>query len=237
MAKILVLVEGAKTDVRLIKHLLSVYEIDSKYEVVSYNTNIYTLYKEMFYDGKPQEKDTLQVLKQHEQDKEKKLIFEQEYTDILLVFDVDTQDNLFTSDKIFTMMNYFIESTDMGRLYLNYPMVEAFYHMSSIPDHAYNDRIVTMNELLEDTYKTRVNRENRNRDYSKFAVTREECNTVIKQNINKGNCIINAGLENTLPDTSLILNVQLKMLDELQKMYVLCTCVFFIPEYSRHLLK
>jgi hypothetical protein len=42
--KILVLVEGAKTDVALMERLLSAYQIDVKYEIVSYCTNIYTLY-------------------------------------------------------------------------------------------------------------------------------------------------------------------------------------------------
>ncbi|MBP1592441.1 MAG: hypothetical protein ILP22_10405 [Oscillospiraceae bacterium] len=41
--KILMLVEDAKTDVRLMKHLLSIYGISSNHEIVSYNTNIYTL--------------------------------------------------------------------------------------------------------------------------------------------------------------------------------------------------
>lgn len=48
--KILVLVEGAKTDVALMERLLSVYQIDIKYEIISYCTNIYTLYREMFED-------------------------------------------------------------------------------------------------------------------------------------------------------------------------------------------
>ena len=41
--KILILVEGAKTDVNLMERLLSIYEFDFNYEIVSYCTNIYTL--------------------------------------------------------------------------------------------------------------------------------------------------------------------------------------------------
>ena len=44
-------------------------------------------------------------------------------------------------------MRYFVESTDMGKLYLNYPMIEAFYHMSNIPDPEYNGRVATLAEL------------------------------------------------------------------------------------------
>ena len=64
--KILVLVEGAKTDVALMERLLSAYQIDVKYEIVSYCTNIYTLYHEMFEDNDPADMDLLQLLKSRE---------------------------------------------------------------------------------------------------------------------------------------------------------------------------
>lgn len=46
--KILVLVEGQRTDYKLMEHLLNIYGISEKHEIVSYNANIYTLYNEMF---------------------------------------------------------------------------------------------------------------------------------------------------------------------------------------------
>lgn len=63
--KILILVEGAKTDVYVMKKLFSIYEIDAEYEIVSYCTNIYTLYQEMCGYG-IDEFDILQVLKSKE---------------------------------------------------------------------------------------------------------------------------------------------------------------------------
>ena len=70
--KILILVEGAKTDVALMKRLLSTYKIDFNYEIVSYCTNIYTLYQEMFEDNNPADIDLLQLLKSREPDPLKK---------------------------------------------------------------------------------------------------------------------------------------------------------------------
>ena len=236
-AKILILVEGVRTDVRLMEHIFQTYGIDAKYEIVSYGTNIYVLYNEMFFDEKPEDMDILQVLKERERDESKKLIFEQDFTDILLIFDLDPQDPQFSENKISAMMKYFVESTDMGKLYLNYPMIEAFYHMTSIPDPEYNDRVAALTELCGHTYKKRVNTENRNHDYSKFAVTREECNIVIGQNIEKGWRMLNANPDNILPNASLILDRQIDMLSEHEKLYVLCTCVFFIAEYNPRLLK
>ena len=88
-SKILVLVEGEKTDHKLMQHLLSIYGIDSNHEIVSYNTNIYTLYNEMFRDDNPDSLDILQVLKMHENDTEKKKIFDYKtiFTFSLLVVD------------------------------------------------------------------------------------------------------------------------------------------------------
>ena len=232
----LVIVEGEKTDDRLMNHLFQVYGMNAKYQIVSYGTNIYVLYNEMFHDGRPEDMDILQVLKAREKDERKKQIFEQDYTDIMLVFDLDPQDGQFSDDKISAMMDYFIESTDMGKLYINYPMIDAFYHMSSIPDSGYNDRVVAMDELRNKTYKSRVNAENRNRDYKKFAVTRDECSAVIRQNIEKGKRIL-VESDNALADARLILKKQLEELSQRERMYVLCTCVYFVAEYNSALLE
>ena len=231
--KILFLVEGAKTDVRLMQKLLSVYGFDQKYEIVSYNTNIYTLYNEMFRDNDPADLDLLQVLKEHEKDPRKKPLFDQSYSDILLIFDLDPQDPLFTSDKIQRMTEYFVESSDMGKLYLNYPMVEAFYHMHDIPDAHFNEYFTTQEELSNGTYKQRVNQENRNRNYTKFAVTKEECNTVIQQNIEKARWLCN--VPDGIPDEISILSAELRYWEQ-QMISVLCTCVFYIPEYDPKLI-
>jgi len=234
--KVLVLVEGARIDISLMKRLFQIYEIDMKYEIVSYNTNIYVLYDEVFVDGHPEDMDILQVLKEHERDAEKKHIFEQEYTDILLVFDLDPQDLLFSRTKITEMMTFFTESTDMGKLYLNYPMVEAFYHMKDIPDSEYSTRTVTLDELRTHSYKKRVHEENRNHDYSKFATSREECSKVINQNIEKGWYILNTAPHGFFPVSGQILDRQLDMLEACKELHVLCTCVYFIAEYNPKLL-
>lgn len=234
-AKILILVEGAKTDVKLMKHLLNVYGISNRHEIVSYRTNIYTLYHEMFYEKDPEALDLQQVLIEREPDENKKAILAEKYSDILLIFDLDPQDGSFSQDKIIEMQNYFVESSDKGKLYLNYPMVEAFYHLMNIPDHAYCDRMVSMKELMQHTYKSRVNRENRNHDYSKFALTKEECSIVIQQNLEKGKRMIK-DTKDIVPDLLEILNYQLHHMDAYDAMYVLCTCAYYIADYNPKLL-
>ncbi|MBQ3008628.1 MAG: hypothetical protein IJN77_07530 [Oscillospiraceae bacterium] len=240
-SKILVLVEGEKTDYKLMDRLLQMYGIGKSHEIVSYNTNIYTLYNQMFRDGDPESVDILQILKEHESDETKKKIFDCRYSDILLIFDLDPQDPAFTADKILEMVSFFVESSDMGKLYLNYPMVEAFYHMKDIPDVAYDSYIATLEELRNRKYKERVNKENRNHDYSKFATTKEECSAVIKQNIDKAWLLSETervvdGIVKILPDAINVLKAQLKKIEEEQLVSVLCTCVFYIADYNPNLL-
>lgn len=241
-SKILVLVEGEKTDYRSMGHLLEVYGISDSHEIVSYNTNIYVLYNEMFRDGDPSSMDILQILKEHERDLEKKKLFNERYSDILLIFDLDPQDPAFSADKIVEMASYFMESSDMGKLYLNYPMVEAFYHMKSIPDEDYYQYTASLEELRNRKYKERVTRENRNRSYAKFAVTKEECDIVIGQNIKKAWIVTEAeelvdGMMRILPNSLDILKAQLRNLEERQLVSVLCTCVFYIADYNSSLLR
>ena len=234
--KILMLVEGARTDVRLMNHLLDIYGISNRHEVVSYNTDIYTLYKEMFEDNDPDSMDILQVLRSRFDDNDKtKKMFEPVYSDILLIFDLDPQSHGFDEEKIIKMQAYFNESSDMGKLYVNYPMVESFYHMSTIPDPNYYTRTATLSERRRGEYKLRVNQENRNRDYSKFAVNKAECDIVLSQNFYKGS-ILYGGNKTERPDETTILLKQLEYIRKRGEVYVLCTCVYYILDYKSELV-
>jgi len=128
------------------------------------------------------------------------------------------------------MASFFVESSDMGKLYLNYPMVEAFYHMKSIPDPEYNDYTVTLDELNTGTYKARVNSENRNHDYTKFAVDKTENDVVILQNLEKARILTESS--GFVPVTMDVLKAQLHMLEKQEALHILCTCTFYIPEYN-----
>jgi hypothetical protein len=235
--KILVLVEGEKTDVLLMKHLFQIYSIDMKYEIVAYKTNIYALYNEMFARDNPEVLDLLQVLKAREKEDKKKALFDHHYSDILLIFDLDPHDANYAPEKIKHLSEYFIESSDMGKLYLNYPMVEAFYHMASIPDPQYDSYYVALSELEAKEYKARVHNENRDQDYRKFATSKEECNIVIRQNISKAWKLTEAGDNDFPPEQQEILSAQIDLLQQEEKISILSTCPFFIFEYNSVLVQ
>ena len=236
--KVLVLVEGERTDVFLMNRLFSIYKMDVEYEIVPYRTNIYVLYKEMFENSDPEEIDLLQLLKSHETDPERKAIFDYYYSDILLIFDLDPQDGKFSPEIIGRMARYFVESSDMGKLYINYPMVESFFHMASIPDPNYDNYDASIEELKSHKYKKRVQQETVYHEYRKFASSRSECNIVIKQNISKAWKLVTGTTytEAEPPAQIEILAAQLSKLLDQKCVSVLSTCAFFISEYNPRLI-
>ena len=126
--KILLLVEGEKADIAVMCRLLTVYNLNIDYEIIPYCTNIYRLYKDFFDSGDdPENLDLLLLLKSRDKNPDHAYIFDEHYSDIYLVFDLDPQDTGFSPDKIRKMIDFFHESSDMGKLYLNYPMAESFY--------------------------------------------------------------------------------------------------------------
>ena len=154
------------------------------------------------------------------------------------MFDFDPHDPQYSDAKIRKMMTFFSESTTMGKLYINYPMVEAFYHLKSVPDSDYNTYTVSMIELETNGYKGRVGRESCTNHYNSFPADLTDSNIVIKQNIAKSWYVlgINEHEESTPPDSIPILEAQLLKMKIEHKISVLCTCVFYIGDYNPALL-
>ena len=68
----------------------------------------------------------------------------QDFTNIILIFDYEHHDNWYSDEKIQRLQKHFVNPTDDGILYINYPMIESFLHMPSIPDSSYMTRSVSV---------------------------------------------------------------------------------------------
>ena len=240
--KILLLVEGAKTEVELFNKAFQEYKLDVHYEIYSYKTNIYDLYERMFLGNENDLNalDLLGVLK--EKDSNNQLLRE-DFSDILLIFDYDPQDNRFNVARIKLMLKYFNESTDNGKLFINYPMFESFKHLKSSPDPEYKNRCVDISVVLTGKYKELVGIETRYHDLRTY--DKNHFNFVIIHNINKANYIINKMFEseyedlknvyfNLIPEN--ILREQNEFLLNMNKIHVLNSALFFICDYNFDLI-
>ncbi len=85
--------------------------------------------------------------------------YKNDFTNIILIFDYEHHDPKFDEEKILKMQRYFTESTDVGKLYINYPMIESYRHLMQIPDDKYEDRKISVSlqpgiqykQLVKDT--------------------------------------------------------------------------------------
>lgn len=128
-----------------------------------YGTNIYRLYedivKEYGADWAEEEIDIdlpFVISKKRTPDA---LRYKDDFTNIILVFDYERHDTNFSERKILEMQNYFFDAADMGRLYINYPMIESYQHLKAIPDEDFADRKIPVSLQPGSKYKELVGEE------------------------------------------------------------------------------
>ncbi|MBQ2982326.1 MAG: hypothetical protein IJD58_09450 [Lachnospiraceae bacterium] len=127
-------------------------------DVWIYGTNIYMLYedivKEYDVDWDEQDVDLPYVIsKKKNRDN---IQYKNDFTNIILVFDYEHHDPNFDEDKILKMQKYFTDSADVGRLYINYPMIESYQHLEQIPDNEYENRQISVTLQPGVQYKNKV---------------------------------------------------------------------------------
>lgn len=198
-------------------------------DIIIYESNIYNLYhdieKEYLDDWNEQDVDLPYILsKKNDEDKLNK----NDFTNILIVFDYERQDSKFTEDKINKMQEYFNDVADVGQLYINYPMIESYQHFSQIPDLDFIDKKITAALKKGKEYKKLVI----NNPIAKLVNFKEKMYGILKNDFD------------IKDDESLDLCVEeiLKKQNEFSRdvyegyIWILNTCVFFIPEYDYSLL-
>lgn len=166
--QVLVISEGP-TEAKLLQRLFGKFDLP-RVEVVSLNANLKKLYLEYeSYGCEYTDLDITAVLRSSRQvgqgDKEKlKGKSANDFSDIFLAFDFDPHTGDFDAVCVQKLMSHFTDSSDVGKLYINYPMVESFYHVpvESLDDCDNTDveKCLIRYEVRELTnYKKRVNLE------------------------------------------------------------------------------
>lgn len=236
---ILLVVEGEKAEPELMARLFSVYGIADVDSVYTYRANVYDLYRRMFEGDEGAEDLSLMLtLRERESDPEKRRLLSRNYSDVILIFDFDPQDHLFSMEKLAEMVGYFNESTDHGKLYVNYPMVEAHRDLIAMPyDDTYLQRTARLSDLRDGSYKELVG--------GRSALPRlEDCDVVVfsqmlLQNIEKASSLIGCNYNKSDPaehydalSQDAIMRAQERLITEQSVVGVLCTCLWFAIDYG-----
>lgn len=226
-SKILLIVEGEKDEPRILGNeghgLLSL--IGGDYEIVAFANPIYELYDAYIngeYDDLVSYLRTKKGLKINE-----KILSKNAFSAIYLIFDFEPQNHKYSDDKIKKLLEVFNNETELGKLYINYPMVEAYYHLETLPDIQYNDRVIELEGLNGKSYKKLVNKKTCLR---KNNISTKDLCFIIYHNYVKAKIITKEN--NNIIDYDKLLKCQLKLKKEKNLLYVLSTFPLITIDYN-----
>lgn len=167
---ILFIVEGESRDIRFINEMASCFleKGRNRVEVISIPAaeNIYMLYKTLADDDF--EMDIVELLRENVPDAQKKLqgVSRRAVSQVYLFFDFDPHQNnlaigeMSAADAIIKMMQVFDNETENGKLYINYPMVEALYDYRRGQCQSFSKCLIPIDEVK--SYKTLSGNKNPN---------------------------------------------------------------------------
>ena len=153
-----------------------------------------------------------------------------DFAEIYLFFDYDGHSTLASDDKLEEMIEMFNEETDLGKLYISYPMVESIKHYSEGMDF----KILKVPAKNNVKYKNLVSEE-ANKIYLQFSkYTLEIWQLLLRIHLSKMNYIVNDNY--TLPETSfsqseIFINQRKKYIDIDSTVAVLSGFPLFILDY------
>lgn len=235
--KILFIVEGETDEVNFLGQLYSQWNRRQKYEIYSYKTNIHVL-AQVLYDEYPNfeedEVDIKLLLCSMEQDSSQKEILLNKYRDVYLIFDFEPQHDNTHFDTVRRMLCFFDDSTNHGKLFINYPMMQSYKDFSKLPDDSFANKCVSIEEARN--YKQLVGERSLYSDLTKY--TYNTFVSIAVHHIKKANSILNSIYDIPLVDDFLkwssqsIYDEQTSFLNIEKKIWVLNTCVFLIIDYS-----
>lgn len=235
MSNILFITEGTIDEPEFLKKMIKVCYRNKNYNIYSYNTTIHTLIQKLFIDGKIDEDiDIRLALRENEQDEEKRKILSKKYTEIFLMFDFEPQHNKLMFKEIEQMLEILNDSTDKGKLYINYPMMQSYKHINKMPDNKFKNKKVNLKEILK--YKQIVGEETYYQDIKKYNYP--ILVSMMLHHLKKINYILNGKYE--ILDKKEFLNIdfsklyktQLNMFKNKQEIFVVNTAILNILDYN-----
>lgn len=154
----LVVVEGNREKEEFFHSLLRAFpEIEiNEDDIWIYRTNIYKLYYQIQseYDEDFGEIDLPFIITKNEKLEKS---YKRDFSHIYLIFDYECQDSLFSSEKIKKLQGCFLDASDKGKLYINYPMLESYLEVKEYPlDDSYEYAKIE-GEFHSSQYKRRFN--------------------------------------------------------------------------------
>lgn len=156
---ILFVFEGKKREPDIFKTLEYLYFPQGQTIVCSFGNNIYELYRQLSVLGEAGDIASL-LLEQNSNKPDTPFVDgvkSSDFSEIFLFFDYDFQNKNLTleemNDQIAQMLEMFSNETDKGKLYINYPMIEAIRYTKHLPDTNYCTYTISRKKCQEKSFK------------------------------------------------------------------------------------
>lgn len=235
--KILVILEGVKTEPIYFKSLMKLYFPEFEGHIIcAFENNIYDLWAVIEQDP---DLDIVEVVRERGEINRKALenCRRSEISQTYLFFDLDGHDSKYEKSKVQKLLSVFSNETESGSIFISYPMVEALRHFSSVDDF-HNKKV----KIFGGKYKNLVHTEGA-KEYSQIhKVNIAEFNTLVRQHIIKANYLCEKCTLVDMPelfangkieyvDQELIFSSQLKFIEGDEEVSVLSGFPLFLHQY------
>lgn len=159
-SRILLIVEGEKTETAFISRLTELYGM--KYQIYTVGTNLFALYDKV--KRTDFQCDIKDILREFNIPEEQKEMLREDFAYTYLIFDSELQDKRpnerqapppLTSrinrniDRLIEMAGFFNDETDpsKGKLYINYPMMESYRDADSFYDEQFIYNTIALEDI------------------------------------------------------------------------------------------
>ncbi|MHB9314581.1 hypothetical protein ACW0TP_07190 [Fusobacterium polymorphum] len=187
MSKILILLEGEKLDKNIIENLKDIHKFNDNIEVIIYKTNIHILYDHIKNEyGPTWPVKIIPLLRKRIQNFN---LQDSDIGQIYLFFDSDMQAPQANNERLEEMFKYFNDETKNGKLYISYPMVEAFFDIDFEQEEYYKNKEIMGTDYVN--YKSDKNVKVNTLKHQDILKDKNKIDIIFKQNIKKLNYIVN----------------------------------------------
>ena len=240
--KILVIAEG-KNDKSIIKRIFETYK--KNVEVVTFKTEIYQLYDMYEKQGVRYEdidlQQTLLTERPNLTPNERKILHDR-YVDIFLIFDFDPHASQAEIEKLEKLVAYFQDSSDMGKLFINYPMMESYQHIADsklkagLIDEQFLESRFSEQDLIKESNQVRYKVRAKKEGFKRKQLTIKEWDLLISHHLYKTERIVGSLriVEFSQEMFLELLRLQGKSYLEDKTGYILNTSMTIIPELYPH---
>ena len=160
---ILFVFEGEKREPELFRAIEKLFFKDSQHIVCSFGNNIYELYLRL--RNLDNSGDIVSVLRERYEGQQDSPFSEEarssDFSEIYLIFDYDFHNRNISlkemDSQISEMLDMFDNETENGKLYINYPMVEAIRYTKHLPDSMFYTYSVSRQQCRNLPFKNMAN--------------------------------------------------------------------------------